>query len=542
MSRPQAGPSTGPTPAPSSERWIAAALLAFLVVERLVLMVGSQVELYHPEEYLNLDIFRSFSAGVPLRELVGQAYGSGRGLDGGGSLFQGVLLLGLASFFGPSQIAVKGAALLWFVAGAMLSSALGRRLFGAWGGVATLLAIAALPSAFLIYSACTWGRHLEGAVLVQALFLVALRAGEPQSPPGWCFALGLLLAAAAWFSPLASLPAGLVLLTLPWILRGRRPEAAAWVGAGLSLGAFAAVSLGQGSTGLSTTFAEVLSKAGNLPTVLGRTLGALASVPTFSVDWPGRWRLPSALTRVADPAYCALAWAAMAFWLARSVRSGERSGVLSVVIVLSTFGLPLILAALDVAQDNRLVAVSYGWALGLGSVLQKFLGAHATGWGRRVAVVLLVSALGFPGFGTALSGTRPGMRFEPGRFAAPLGAAGPVVSVVARDHVGLLDRIVHDPRLARPADLASALYGFEAIVGGTRDPLHLRPAHCPDDPINYTRQLQGAELWNGLSWETWGATLSTVCGDRAEARCATLVDQAAARSCLDGVRWAREVP
>jgi hypothetical protein len=207
---------------PLREIAVAALLIAAHLILRVALIRNSPVELYQSEEYLALRPYVRLAEGGSWREAMATLPGSVVGLDGIGSKAQALLVLPVAALLGPTQATIKAVALLWSLLAAVVSAALGRRLFGPWGGVATLAGLLALPPAYLVYSTCTWGRHTEGGVLSLLLLLMLHRVGAGPPRRGNAAALGALLVFAPWFALLAAIPAALVFIALFWILTERR--------------------------------------------------------------------------------------------------------------------------------------------------------------------------------------------------------------------------------------------------------------------------------------------------------------------------------
>ena len=508
-----------------------AALLAVFVGLRVALMLGSPVELYHPEEYLGLRLWRQLAAGHAVGPLSAYAYGAGTGIDGGGALVQALLYVPLLTLLGPGQLAVKVMALLWATVGALAAAVVGRRLLGVWGAAAALAGLVALPPSLLVLSSISWANHFEGAVGVLVLAAVLLRVcGLEDRSRAWTVLLGALLVGVPWYSPLAVVPALLLAASLPWALRGRwRGHGAALV-AGLAVASVPAALVGGPGAG-----------GGGL--ARGAALGVLAHVPTYDVSWPGRWSPGPGAARLAHALVSVIAWSGLGLLAWRGARSpgglgiGLDRGRVAVAVALPLVALvqPALLAALGGAVPRRLSPVLLLWGLGMACWIH--LGWTWRGSVRTAALGATVAAVVLAATPSALlvaGGQRPVPGFEPARIALQP-AASPVQEVsvglsdVAREHLPALDAMGADARLQSKEAVAAALRGFDRAAGGARQPLALESARCME-------AVAAHDLAEPVAWEYLGRALASGCaGEVARQRCALAPTGELAAACLVGV-------
>jgi hypothetical protein len=496
----------------------ALAVVAFLGI-RCLLVWNSPVELYHPEEYLAFGLWRDIESGNGLQPLTAYSYGTGRGLDGGGSLVQALIAVPFCWLLGGSYWAVKSIALAWAMTTMALVVILGRRFLGAWGGAAAALGMLCLPPAYLVYSSCTWGRHAEGAAVALAAYVLADWIGTGTRSVWAWICLGFFVPFGAWYSVLGMLPAlALVVVAGRSLLPRGRAEGAA-LALGGTLAAVAPLLAGSSPSELGASAMAAVEQAGTAPNRIRAALWALGEIPTYDVDWPGRTVLPRPWSGPAGLGFLVLGFGGLVDLVSAGARHPDLRRRVAAALLASTVLLPVLLGYAGLVQDNRLTPVLPALGLGIGCLLHR-VHRWAERRGRSPVIVapLVLSAL-WPSVRLVSGGSPPETSYQPGTFAAPLGAAGPIVSNVGREHVPVLGRLVSVH--TDPQDLAALVAGFEAITGGARDPLRLRSAHCPDDPMSYTRQWMVRPEWTDRSWRAWGLTLGAVCDAEADSRCAS---------------------
>ena len=534
-------------------------LLSIFLTLRIVFLVCSQIELYHPEEYLNLRLFRQLAEGLPPGSLGQYAYGAGSGLDGGGTVVQSVLYLPLALLLGPTQLAVKSMALLWAVAGALACAAVGRRLFGRGGAAAALAAMLALPPAYLVFSSISWANHVEGAVLtIATLWVLLVLSDRVESGGGqvWSVMLGVLIVAVPCYSPLALLPLGFVVLGLPWCMASHRTRSLPWMILGAAIGLGVAMLAGLDARQIS----GVASGLGHYSSgVLGDTgsrfleiVGAPATVATYGVHWPGRWELPATALPILHVTCCALGLAgslALAVWAFRRHR-GDRdprkraARLVFAVIALDCVLLPVVLTIFDAGIPRRLSPVYLCWALGWAGLITQV----TTRAPRMIALPSITLCVGMgllPGLLLAMSGHPPTAPFSPHRFvllprAAPVVELSAGLSDVTEDHLPALNALLDDPRATDPDHLTAALVGFDMAAGGPRDPLELGPRRCADGVAAHARWFEVTPAMESITWEYYGVGAAVGCGaDVAAARCEEPPEAEHWRACMAGVARSR---
>ena len=467
-------------------------LLSIFVTVRIVFLVYSQIELYHPEEYLNLRLYRQLAEGLGAGPLGQYAYGAGSGLDGGGTVVQSVLYLPLALLFGPTQLTVKLMALMWAITGAVACAAVGRRLFGRGGAAATLAAMLGLPPAYLVFSSISWANHMEGAVLTfTTLWVLLVLSDRIESGGGraWSAALGFLLVTVPCYSPLALLPLGLVALGLPWCLASHRARSLPWMalgsGGGLGIAMLAGLDMRQISGVVSSLGHYSSTLLGDPGSRVIEVVTAPATVATYGVHWPGRWSPSATALPFLHDACCAmvivgaLALLVWAFRRHRGERNARKRAVRLVfaVVALNCVLLPVVLTLFDAGIPRRLSPVYLSWAVCWAGLITQAM-THAPRVAALVGVTLGVCVGLLPGLFLAASGHPPTEPFSPHRFVL-LPKSAPVVEIsaglsdITADHLPALNALLDDPRMADPEYLTAALVGFDMAAGGTRDPLDL---------------------------------------------------------------------
>ncbi len=527
----------------------ALALLGVFVALHSLFMLLSQVELYHPEEYLNLRLFRQLAADLPLGGLGDYAYGAGTGLDGGGTVVHSLLYVPLAAVLGPGQLAIKTMALLWATAGAALCVLLGRRLFGDGGGRAAALAVLALPPAYLVFSSISWANHMEGSVLVLALLWVfawtADRA-DTATPRGRAVALGALAAFVPWYSPLALVPVGLLALSAPWVFRRRLVGMLPWLAVGVAVGLVPALAVDLPVVGAEESGTLGMALAGDRD--WGLILTSLIRVETYDVWWPGRWNMPGAVVTSGHIACLLAAWSGVAMLLAWAVnpRIGpggswrtRGNGAVAAVAALTALVLPVLLAFAGGWAARRLSPVFLPWALGWALGLC-WLRARWDERPRTVAAVtaVVVIAAASPGLLLTASGALPRPPVELHRVALmpqeqPRAEATVGMTDFTAGHLDSLDHLLADPRTEAPVGRMQAINGLDGAVGGPRLPLRLEPARCQDRGTIQANGTLRSEYVTELTWEYVGRGLALGCPpSHVKARCELALEPAHRQACL----------
>ena len=524
------------------------ALLGVFVVLHLLFMVLGQVELYHPEEYLNLRLYRQLAAGLPLGGMGGYAYGAGTGLDGGGTVVHSLLYVPLAALAGPGQLAVKAMALFWATAGATLCVLLGRRLFGDGGGRAAALAVLALPPAYLVFSSISWANHMEGSVLVLALmwvFLWTADRSDTAAPRGRAALLGALAAFVPWYSPLAVVPVGLIALSAPWVFRRRMVGILPWLAVGIALGLAPALAIDLPDVGGGDVGVLGSALAGERDWAFALT--ALARVETYDVSWPGRWNMPPAVVWTMHCACVLTTWVGAGLLLAWAVNPrigpggswrtrGDRA--VAAVVALTALALPVLLALSGGWAARRLSPVFVlwvlGWTLGLCWLRMRFPDRLRAITAISAAAVLTAA---IPGILLAVSGSLPAPPIDLHRVAL-MPQEQPVAEVTVgmtdftADHLTALDDLLRDPRTRPAQGLVQAINGFDGAVGGPRMPLRLDPARCQDRSTMQANGTLRSEFVTDLTWEYVGKGLAVACPPaHVEARCELALDPAHRQAC-----------
>ena len=547
------------------------ALLVIYTGLRIALAARCPIQLYQPEEYVHLRLFRQIQAGLPLGALSEYMYGKGSGFDGGGSLVQSILYLPLGPIVGTGHAAVKTMALMWALLGACLSAALARRLFGEWGGTMALLAHLAVPPAFLVFSMIAWGTHTEGAVLMLLLFWVYLTAvGPPLATASRArsFLLGSLFALVPWFSPLALLPSLLLAVSVPYAFRGRLARHLPWIVAGVAVGAVPAVLLdlpgGHGTIGSELAKAAALTServreaGGSFPFLVE----ALGRVATYGVTWPGHWSPPGRLATVLHVLCHTCGWLGLVALLLKALfptglptrRRSDASPLSAplevsaagravlLTVALTALGLPVALHALDLADTRRLTPVYSLWALGWAFALLSLWRIHG-----RMRVPARVAVLGLPLLAMVpsvlliASGHPPDGPFRSSSFALepkgePVEEWWIAIFDVTRPSLPMLDELVDDPRLVSRSHRGAALRGYSVGSARGRDPLVLKEGYCPlHIPPEFVQRWRWDEDARPFAWEYFGAGLAVGCTRMEVSRgCESAGDDTLRAACLRG--------
>ena len=520
---------------PRAEAAICLLLLAAFVGARLALILRCPVELYHPEEYIQLRLAGQLAAGEALGDLGLYARGN-NGFDGGGAWLMSVLFVPVTWVLGATSTAVKAMALLWATAGAVLCAVLGRRLFGPGGAAATLAALLALPPASVIFSSICWATHVEGAVLAVAL-LLAFHVAVTTPGRLAAFALGVLLTLAPFFSPLDLLPAVGVLVALPWVLGKDVRGLAPLLVAGAVVGALPAVfvDLGGGSAGDTVGQLSSHLRSGG---ALGAGLRTLTAIPTYGVEWPDVRAMSHTWTHRLDGIATALGWGAVLGLAVAGVRGGRPRASRAVmgIIAVTAVGVPFFLGATDLALERRLVIVPILWALGVAHVLV-VVGRRLPRGALLAGVLLTLGAV--PTLRLALSAPSLQASFAPHRFAMipaelPRDANRVAIETIDRSQLPVMARLLEDPRTADREQRTAALLGFNVATGGGRDPLSLPGAPCAS--VAAAERLSAEQGVRPISWEYFGEVAAIGCrAAERETLCAAAGE--AADACRAG--WAR---
>ena len=549
------------------------ALAAIFVTLRITLILRCPTQLYHPEEYIHLRLFRQLQAGLPLGDLAAYSYGAGTGYDGGGALVQSLLYLPLCPIIGTGHFAVKTMALIWAVLGACLAAAIARRLFGERGEVMALVAFLALPPAYLIFSTIAWATHTEGAVLMLLLMWVYLSVAGPPSKTHYraqTAALGFILLLAPWFSPPTLLPALLLATSIPWVFRGRYSSHLPWIIAGGALGILPGLlidlpgghaDLGTELRNASAMLVERVHSAGGLHLFL---FHASSRIGTYHASWPGHWSPTGDLAGLMHGWCCALGWLGAIVLLCKAVSPGRltrrirnevapraRRGspdlspaarVVLGTIPLTAIGMAFVLHALDLAEARRLTPIYPLWALGWASLL-------VSSWrvrGRlripaRFVSITVPLLAAIPCFLLVVTGDPPSRPFRPSTFALepkaqPVQEWWVAMFDVSERTMPTLNQLVDDPRLNTPSRLGAALRGYNSGSAKARDPLFLDEGYCPlEIPPEFSRRWRWDEDARPLAWEYFGAGLAVGCPPEEVARgCEAAETDLLRVACLDG--------
>ncbi len=178
----------------------------------------------------------------------------------------------------------------------------------------------------------------------------------------------------------------------------------------------------------------------------------------------------------------------------------------------------------------------FGWAyLLVRAARSRLLPRWLTSLGASLVVVCAMS----PTVLLALSGRPLPTPIHPELFALkPAGHPAAVnrlaVQSISREHLPVLWRMDVDTRLSAPGALTAALLGFDAAVGGGRDPLELPELRCPDDEA--AERLRDDEGSTNLTWEYFGSVASVACPDRSSVEwlCGFAGEESQRSACIAG--------
>jgi hypothetical protein len=546
---------------PSARRalWV---ILTLFVLVRIVLLARSPLHMFQGEEYLHLRLVRQWMSDHPVGALSQYAYGDARGLTFGGSVVLSLLYFVVAPVFGTGYAAVKVMALAWATLGFLAVTALSRRSFGPWAGVAAGVALLCMPPGWVVYSSVAWGNHFEGGVLVTLMLLCFSIAAEEEGVRAdrAAGALGLLLLFTPWFwFPGVAMT---LLLALPAATMIRRARARKALLGGLVLGAipWLLIRFKQQVFGpdalvppLDQLVAGELQSAGG---PLGLALRALRSVPAYDVAWFGRWRLPEPWLGGADVVFVAVGWSALLLLCvgsigaqirARGVPTSPRDAVV-LCAALFALALPLCLALSGAAIPRRVTPVGLLFAFALAAPLRQLLRPGSSRVPRLVGVVALVGIGLLPTALLALSGPPPPPQgTSAARFAlcpaeVPLYEAGGCITQVTDDSLRLLLALDQDPKLDWPTLKAVALRGFDdGWASGAESVLHQMAPGCPPPSVRPRSSPLGLDH-EIAAWRAFGMALQASCGDEAgRLRCAVADSPELLGACTAGLREAASI-
>ncbi len=191
-------------------------VLAAYAALRVVAVRHHALVLGNPEELVHLRLARQLAADLPLGTLDPYMYGPTMGGGGIGPIVMSLAYVPVSWFFGTGHAGLRGMALLWALASALLVGAIASHLFGRGGRLAGVTSCLLLPPAWLGGSSTLYANYFEGSTLALLGLYVFLVAGASteglRRRTALAFAFGLIAGFATAFSPAALALTGPILL------------------------------------------------------------------------------------------------------------------------------------------------------------------------------------------------------------------------------------------------------------------------------------------------------------------------------------------
>jgi len=189
---------------------VAYALLHLVAVRHHALLLGN------PEELVHLRLARQLAADLPIGSWDVYLYGPTQGAGGIGPLILSLLYVPVSWVLGTGHTGLRGMALLWALASALLVGAIAARLLGRGGRAAGIASCLLLPPAWLGLSSTVYANYLEASVLCLLalyLFVVAGQSlGTVRRRASIAGGLGLVAGTACVFNPASVALIGPILL------------------------------------------------------------------------------------------------------------------------------------------------------------------------------------------------------------------------------------------------------------------------------------------------------------------------------------------